>query len=1139
MVCEERKNKGWHLFTALVEKVPVKSPLSPRLLVRFGALFSLAHVACAIPHAIAATTAGQLIISEFRLHGPNGTEDEFIEIYNPTMADVMAQASDASGGLGLAASDGVLRATIPNGTVIKTHGHFLIANSGSGARYSLTNYPSTVGNPTTPDAVYTNGITNNVGIALFNSATSFTLATRLDAVGPTTESNATYRKGSGYTAVETAAVDYSFRRKTNLITGLVVDTDDNANDFAVEAVDSITNISTASLGAPGPENSVSPVTGNGGITVSLVAPCVSVESAPNRIRTGSADSGTLSIQRKITNNTGMPITRLRFRIIDITTSPASDASVAILTATNSDTTTQFQPCPSGTVTVHGLTLETPPAQSLGGGYNSSLSATTVTIGTPLAAGASINVNFFLNISHGGPMRFCVQAEALPFGSTALICDRLEYGDAPDSYGTTLANNGARHYGTVDAGPTHPHLGNAVDRELDGQPNATATGDNVNSAGNTNDENGVTFGEFETGATAPITVNASAAAKLDAFIDFNNDGDFADPGEKIFDNQSIAAGNNALQVAVPANAVTGTTFARFRISSAGGLSFNGPAVDGEVEDYQITIVPIQSGPVLTVTTSQDHDDGHCGFVDCTLREAINAANSLAGDNTINFAPNVVGTVTLGSALPDVTTNINLTGPGARVLAISGNNLYRVLSFTSTSSSSVSGLTIRNGRVAGDSDITTAEGGGIHNLGALNVTQCTLINNMAIGANATLNRSAGGGFGGGLYNAGSMTVLSCTFSGNSATAGQGRDVGAHTSATGGGTAAGGLFNLAGGTVNLTDCTFAGNSATGGNGGDGGGDRGGGAGGGGYAAILNRGTLVTTACTIASNTGTGGAGGPGLVNGAAGIAAAVRNDSGASATSGNNIAAANTGSGLVGQGPNVSGAYISNGYNLIGPLGSATGFTATGDQTGVANPLLGSLQNNGGPTDTIALTITSPAVDKGKSFGLTTDQRGDLRMIDSPQFANASGGDGTDIGAFEFHPLVYDAGSDTDMDGMSNDFEVFYGFNPNVAGDAALDSDGDGLTNLQEFQAGTDPRSPTSNLRVTAAAKNGSNFDVTFKLAVVGKKYRLERKDAMTDLMWSSINGVSDLAPAASGTGQFTDLNGAIMPRHFYRVRVLPPP
>ncbi|HXW81871.1 MAG TPA: choice-of-anchor Q domain-containing protein, partial [Acidimicrobiales bacterium] len=69
--------------------------------------------------------------------------------------------------------------------------------------------------------------------------------------------------------------------------------------------------------------------------------------------------------------------------------------------------------------------------------------------------------------------------------------------------------------------------------------------------------------------------------------------------------------------------------------------------------------------------------------------------------------------------------------------------------------------------------------------------------------------------------------------------------------------------------------------------------------------------------------------------------------------------------------------------------------------ADPMLGPLQDNGGPTDTMALLPGSPAIDAGDSFGLTTDQRGDPRPVDFPGLPNAPGGDGADIGAFEVQP------------------------------------------------------------------------------------------------------------------------------------------
>src|SRR6266513_2492600 len=104
----------------------------------------------------------------------------------------------------------------------------------------------------------------------------------------------------------------------------------------------------------------------------------------------------------------------------------------------------------------------------------------------------------------------------------------------------------------------------------------------------------------------------------------------------------------------------------------------------------------------------------------------------------------------------------------------------------------------------------------------------------------------------------------------------------------------------------------------------------------------------------------------------------------------------------GENLSNAYgsvSSLGYNLSSDNGG--GFlTATADQINT-DPMLGPLQDNGGPTFTHAPLTGSPAIDAGKNFmAETTDQRGPgfVRTFDDASTANANGGDGTDIGAFE---------------------------------------------------------------------------------------------------------------------------------------------
>jgi hypothetical protein len=177
------------------------------------------------------------------------------------------------------------------------------------------------------------------------------------------------------------------------------------------------------LGSPGPENLSSPVQRNASFGVALLDPCAAGSSPPNRIRDFTSDPannstfGTLDIRRTYTNNTGASVTRLRFRVIDLTTFPAPSgiADLRPLTSAPVNVLVDRAPCGAGasTITVAGTTLELPPAQANGGGFNSSLSAGTVTLASPLANGASIDLRFLLGIQQTGSFKFYINVEALP------------------------------------------------------------------------------------------------------------------------------------------------------------------------------------------------------------------------------------------------------------------------------------------------------------------------------------------------------------------------------------------------------------------------------------------------------------------------------------------------------------------------------------------------------------------------------------------------------------------------------------------------------------------------------------------------------------------------------------------------------
>ncbi|MGH9971112.1 MAG: hypothetical protein ACREBG_25415 [Pyrinomonadaceae bacterium] len=391
--------------------------------------------------------AGDLLISEFRLSGPsavNGPVDEYVEIFNNNNSPLTVQTLDGTAGFAIAAQDNVVRCTIPNGTTIPARGHYLCVNS---IGYSLSNYPAGNGTTATGDATFTTDIPNNSGVAVFRSATSLTAADRLDAVGFTT-TLAPYFEGTGLPVMTTFNLDHAWYRKaqgSGACTGGGTpacpsptgpgpqDTDNNATDFFY--VDTTGTSAGAGigprLGAPGPENLSSPIQRNGTIAGVMLDATVGMgnpsATPPNRVRDLTSDPpnnsifGTLDIRRRFINNTGAVVTRLRFRVVDISTFPppagvadlrARTSSLVIVSGINDAATCSPAPTPCA-VNVQGTTLEEPPTQPNAGGYNSSLSAGTVTLATPVAPGASINIRFLMGVQQTGRFKVFLNVEALP------------------------------------------------------------------------------------------------------------------------------------------------------------------------------------------------------------------------------------------------------------------------------------------------------------------------------------------------------------------------------------------------------------------------------------------------------------------------------------------------------------------------------------------------------------------------------------------------------------------------------------------------------------------------------------------------------------------------------------------------------
>ncbi|TWU48733.1 hypothetical protein Poly51_46350 [Rubripirellula tenax] len=153
----------------------------------------------------------------------------------------------------------------------------------------------------------------------------------------------------------------------------------------------------------------------------------------------------------------------------------------------------------------------------------------------------------------------------------------DYGDAPSDYPVTLSDDGARHaVGSL-------RLGSTITQDTDGQPSANADADS---------DDGVVLiadpvASASAATTASFSVTASAAGKLDAWLDFGADGSW-DAADQIADSIDLVAGTNVLSFTIPAGKQADVTFARFRLSSAGGLSPTGFANNGEVEDYLVEI-----------------------------------------------------------------------------------------------------------------------------------------------------------------------------------------------------------------------------------------------------------------------------------------------------------------------------------------------------------------------------------------------------------------------------------------------------------------------------------------------------------------------------------------------------------------------
>jgi uncharacterized repeat protein (TIGR01451 family) len=189
-------------------------------------------------------------------------------------------------------------------------------------------------------------------------------------------------------------------------------------------------------------------------------------------------------------------------------------------------------------------------------------------------------------------------QTIPISALAFL--PVDFGDAPDTYGTLLTSPNSDFEGGARHQISSLYLGAGVSAE----PNATLTGDS--------NDDGVIFSPnftapyqtiVQAGVNNNIRVTSNGSGYLNAWIDYNENGKFDDPSERVFTNQPIANGDNNLSFIPPNSVLHGTTYARFRLSptSIATPSPTGLIVGGEVEDYRVDITaPIPTDSSCTNT-----------------------------------------------------------------------------------------------------------------------------------------------------------------------------------------------------------------------------------------------------------------------------------------------------------------------------------------------------------------------------------------------------------------------------------------------------------------------------------------------------------------------------------------------------------
>jgi len=367
---------------------------------------------------------GDVVLSEFRWRGPLGPTDEYVEIANRTDHDIVVSTTDGSAGWSIG-RPGLAYAVIPSGTRIPRGGHWFAA----GAEFSLAPYPGGAAEVGFGDALLLADLPDDLGLALFKTAdpANYNELSRLDSVGGASEDDALFREGETLRALgeATPAAQTAWVRVLTSL-GIPGDTSNSRRDFVFVATDAgdygPDSNYAAVMGGPNPEGLASPQDALRSVLPdSLIDPNRGPNQTPNRAVVAGTP-GSISYRRTLTNQTGLDITRLRFKVISLTTRNSRRTLAVQADLRVADAPSIILNIGGVGVPIEGARLEQasmyPIVPEAGndpaGGLNSTLA---LDVGGGLAPGAGINVNLRARIVSGGYYLFVVLPQVQTGGET--------------------------------------------------------------------------------------------------------------------------------------------------------------------------------------------------------------------------------------------------------------------------------------------------------------------------------------------------------------------------------------------------------------------------------------------------------------------------------------------------------------------------------------------------------------------------------------------------------------------------------------------------------------------------------------------------------------------------------------------------